>query len=203
MPGVKPSVRWARFGELSKLAAKARPMSEPPVLVVSTPRSGSSWLGDGLAVSPSVAYLREPLSEANSRVYRGAQTELLERPGKGSPTFEFDPNDPPPAYRHALEFAALGVPAFGHEVVADRDRWSFTKRSDARLVVKEVNPFAIEWLLRELDWQRRLHRAPPRRGGRQPRRARLDERPVGRQLARRTLRVDRSTHLTLGGNGCD
>ncbi|MEY2469755.1 MAG: hypothetical protein QOF21_2453 [Actinomycetota bacterium] len=128
-------------------------MGGPPILVVSTPRSGSSWVGNGLALAADVAYLREPLSEANSRVYRNDPSEILLRPGKGSPTFEFDRNNPPDAYRQALRCVARGVPAFGYEVVPRPQQWSLAQRSRTRVILKEVNPFAIEWLLREMDWR--------------------------------------------------
>ena len=140
------------MGAVSELAGRLRPLRPPNVLVVSTPRSGSSWVGNGLALAPEAAYLREPLTEANSRVYRRDASEILLRPGKGSPTFEFDPATPPDAYQRALRFVLRGVPAFGNEVVAKPEQWSLTGRSRARLLVKEVNPFAIKWLLDQSDW---------------------------------------------------
>jgi hypothetical protein len=57
----------ARFIKLtllrSKTFARLFRFRQPPILVLSYPRSGSSWVGDVLATSPSVAYLREPVTQ--------------------------------------------------------------------------------------------------------------------------------------------
>ena len=53
-------VRWGRFPGLTGMLARALSPAEPPVLVVSLPRSGSSWVGEVLGAAPDAMYLREP-----------------------------------------------------------------------------------------------------------------------------------------------
>ncbi len=123
-----------------RLAAALAPRSRP-VLVLSLPRSGSSWVADVLAAAPRVLYLREPFT----------QTLLADDQYEGPAFADVDAVGVPAAYRSALLDVAGAVPSFVGTVVADPGRWSLLARRSSRLLVKEVNPLAIEWFVDELD----------------------------------------------------
>src|SRR5262245_30987828 len=56
-------VLWANFVRVSRFVAHSIPSVFPPILVISIPRSGSSWLGDSLGISSNALYLREPITQ--------------------------------------------------------------------------------------------------------------------------------------------
>lgn len=123
-----------------RLAAALVPRGRP-VLVVSLPRSGSSWVGDVLAAAPDVLYLREPFTQA-----------LLADDDHEGPAFaDVEVVGVPTAYRAALADVAAAVPSFAGSVVADPSRWTLRARRSSRLLVKEVNPLAIGWFVDVLD----------------------------------------------------
>ena len=124
---------WGRWGPLSAVLARAVRPSGRPVLIVSLPRSGSSWLGAVLSAAPTALYLREPVSER--RRAAGAPHTVV----------PIDPSrlDPIVAAASALAFA--GIPAFPRGVLAAPRRWSLHRRGRGRLVVKEVNPLALAY----------------------------------------------------------
>jgi len=133
----RPSpVRWARFGALSEAIARAWPLAQPPVLVLSLPRSGSSWVGQGLGHAEEALYLREPLTQ--SHLARGGSLSV----------FEVDPDAPPREYRRDADRAFCGCPAFRPGIVRRRDDWSLARRRRRRVIIKEVNPLATDWLIR-------------------------------------------------------
>jgi hypothetical protein len=55
---------WAKAGGLSRWAARCWPLQQPPVLIISLPRSGSSWVGSTVGSAAHAAFLREPLTRA-------------------------------------------------------------------------------------------------------------------------------------------
>ena len=81
---------WARFGPLSRWIGTAIQPHKPPILVLSLPRSGSSWVGETMGISKNAMYLREPIN----------QSYLLERISDET-VFEFDLERPPTAYLKA------------------------------------------------------------------------------------------------------
>lgn len=98
------------------------------------PRSGSSWVGATLGSAADAAYLREPLTQYWAR-------------GRGKPAvFEPDGTDVPASYRRDADLAFMGVPRFPGDVVRDSRQWRPTGRG-RRVVVKEVNPLAVRWLV--------------------------------------------------------
>jgi hypothetical protein len=131
-------VPWANLPGLRGWLARQFPTAGPPVLVVSLPRSGSSWVGEELDLSPDALYLREPLTQAYLARVRG--TVPVE--------FEVDPDHPPSAYRAAANAAFAGLPAFPAGVVRRPERWGLADRRTRRTVVKEVNPLALAWITR-------------------------------------------------------
>jgi len=129
-------VLWANFGPLSGLVARSVNPVRPPVLVISLPRSGSSWVGSTLGRSPSALYLREPIS----------QPYLLRHQRRGV-VFSLDPQNLPDGYRDWGDRAFAGIPAFTGNVVQRPRDWRLSQRRNRRVVVKEVNPLALSWLL--------------------------------------------------------
>jgi hypothetical protein len=133
-PVIWPYLPWMR----RYVGENIRPLS-PPVLIVSMPRSGSSWVGDVLGLSPKALYLREPIT----------QTYLHSKESNGPrlSVFEVDSADPPKCYSQAADLAFAGIPAFGASIVTTPRQWSPFSRRIKRLVIKEVNPLALTWLI--------------------------------------------------------
>jgi hypothetical protein len=127
---------WADAGVLSHLLARLLPLNGPPILILSLPRSGSSWVGDTLGNASNAAYLREPLTQSH-----------LAGGGPDS-VFDFPASHPPAAYRQAADRTFAGLPIFDGlpGVVFDPRQWSLSSRRRRRLVVKEVNPYLCSWL---------------------------------------------------------
>jgi hypothetical protein len=99
------------------------------------PRSGTTWVGRTLGDAPNALYFNEPVSEVHVAEQNRATF------------FEVDPDSPPSSYVWPLRFAAAGVPAFGPATV---DELGLFARLGKRVVIKEVNPLAIEWYTRTL-----------------------------------------------------
>jgi hypothetical protein len=114
-------------------------MQAPPVMVLSLPRSGSSWVGQTLGSASNAAYLREPF------------TDLHIAAGNVQAVFDFAVDAPPDTYVRAGRLAFRGVPGFPREerILKDAAQWSLRGRRQRRLVIKEINPFATAWFVRE------------------------------------------------------
>lgn len=127
---------WTRLGSAGFFLAKRLPTSRPPVLILSLPRSGSSWVGATMGRAQNAMYLREPLTQGLNH-YGLFETTV----------FDVNPNDPPRVYAKCAAKAFAGFPAFPDRIAVFRDQWSLRDRSHRRLVIKEVNPLASKWLL--------------------------------------------------------
>jgi Sulfotransferase domain len=110
---------------------RALPVRRSPVLVLGMPRSGTTWIGRTLGEAPNALYFNEPVSEVH-----------VAEQGRAT-FFEVDPSAAPASYEWPLRFAAAGVPAFGPRTVGDG--FGLFSRLGKRVVIKEVNPLAIEW----------------------------------------------------------
>lgn len=128
-------VWWAKEERLSMLIARLLLPSRKPLLIVSLPRSGSSWVGTILGNAANALYLREPLNQ--SYLATGGKTTV----------FDVDPRSPPEDYALFAARAFNGVPVFPNGVVRNAANWSLFSRRGKGLVVKEVNPLALPWLL--------------------------------------------------------
>jgi hypothetical protein len=128
-------VWWANFGVLSRAIAMRSRSSAQPVLIVAHPRSGSSWVGKTLGLTPGTRYLHEPLTLTHLRT------------SPGSPAFEFPRHAAPASYVRAGRKVALALPAFRPGIVSFPRQWKMLDRSPATLVVKEVNPLALPWFI--------------------------------------------------------
>lgn len=58
-------------------------MRRPPALVLSLPRSGSSWVGDTLGHADDAMYLREPITQSNMQLHGAVQA--MQDIGPGGP----------------------------------------------------------------------------------------------------------------------
>lgn len=127
---------WTRFGPVSRAIAKTvRPLGQP-VLIISLPRSGSSWVGKTLGLARNALYLREPISQAH-----------LARQTKKGVVFTVNQSEQPPGYHFSAETAFAGLPHFPPMVLKYPEQWKLRDRRKRRLVIKEVNPLALGWLI--------------------------------------------------------
>ena len=132
---------WSRFKVTRALADRLSPPVRRPVLILSLPRSGSSWVGDVLGAARNALYLREPMNQLHLK--SGGEETLI----------EFSADEVPQAYEEAARRIADADPHFpqGLGVVKNRRRWRMKRSREARVVVKEVNPLAIDWMLERLQ----------------------------------------------------
>jgi hypothetical protein len=128
-------VWWARWGRASELIAKIIPAHEKPILIISMPRSGSSWVGDIVGGAENALYLREPMNQS-----------YLSSEGQAT-VFYVDPHSPPPNYATFAATAFIGLPSFPGKIARYATQWDLRSRSRKRVVIKEVNPLALPWLL--------------------------------------------------------
>lgn len=134
--------RWSHAGGLSTLLAKGLTPPRPPVLILSLPRCGSSWVGKMLGQSRQGLYLREPMNQSK-----------LEIEGEGTVFMVHGDDAPSNTYRAAADDAFRGIPRFSRRVVKEPSQWRVDRllyRSHVlggRVVIKDVNPLALRWLL--------------------------------------------------------
>ena len=134
----KSPIRWARLGPVSLFLAKQFKTLTPSILILSLPRSGSSWLGEILGSAANALFLSEPIAQSD-----------LALAGSKYITTHFDPADPPPTYKYFADRAFCGLPTFPLWLVVRKpNQWSLFERRYRRLVIKEVKPLACGWLLK-------------------------------------------------------
>lgn len=100
------------------------------VIVVSYPRSGSSWFAKILSFCPDVTYIREPITQHYVDAGLG---NVLKEPQKEFSVF----------YKGLTKRALNGFPEYKNNIINniwDFCPWKFGKQ---RLLIKEVNPRAI------------------------------------------------------------
>ena len=123
------------------LIARLFPFKRPPIVLLSYPRSGSSWIGRILGTSDDVAYLREPINYELQRRH-GSETpvESVVDPRADVAMAEW--------YTRVADRAFAGiVPRSMPDVVVDPAAFTLGERRRRRLLIKEVNPLAIELLM--------------------------------------------------------
>lgn len=122
----------------ARLIAALCPFRRPPVVLLSYPRSGSSWVGWILGTSPDVVYLREPINHQLQRRDGGAKpVETVIDPYADAATARW--------YARAADRAFAGIVPDGRaEIVADPATLRLRERRRRHLLVKEVNPLAVE-----------------------------------------------------------
>jgi hypothetical protein len=125
-------------GVFNPLVAKLFPFRGPPILLLSYPRSGSSWVGKVLSHSPDIAYLREPMNQGCIR----------EIPGWTSRDPDRNP-DIREVYRQLSDRAFVGVPPRGiPDSIHGPEKFLPPRRGRCRLLIKEINPMAVEFFVR-------------------------------------------------------
>ena len=129
-------VWWANLGRCSDLLARRLPMQSPPIVLVAFPRSGSSWLGRLLAYADNACYLREPITQARRRWHPDVQYAVTDVGLGQAPTH----------YARYADRAFAGCPAFSYATVRDPGDWALHHRATRRVLIKEVNPFAVGWM---------------------------------------------------------
>lgn len=110
--------------------------TSPSILLLSYPRSGSSWAGKILATSKQLAYLREPVTQP-----------YLKNHGGERPVFTFeDSHEGAAVYKSLANQTFAGLPSL-HKGVVDnnRDFLPFSKTKPKKLLIKEVNPGAARF----------------------------------------------------------
>lgn len=127
-------VSWVRFEYVRKIVGKYMIPNAPPILVLSLPRSGSSWVGITLGKAKNAMYLREPVTTSHMAV-------------GGKAVIDFDLQNPPEAYKIAGDNAFQGIPLFPSNVVIMPDQFSVFDRKQRHVVIKEVNPYACAWYI--------------------------------------------------------
>lgn len=132
-------VPWANFGPASRFIAMATAPTLQPVLIISRPRSGSTWVGGTLGRAANALYLREPVTQTHIRAHpEGAE-------------FELDISGPPNTYLKAARAIDAALPAFHPDIAIYPEQWRLRHRRLKRLVIKEVNPLALRWFIER--WQ--------------------------------------------------
>ena len=135
VPPVRISpVGWANGGRIARWAASRSKPEHGPIVIMSLPRSGSSWVGRMLAQAQRVLYLREPINQTVL-----ANTNL-------STLFEVACAETEITIRPISDDVFAAYPAFDRSIVKHPKRWTWSRRRSGQLIVKEVNPFAYPWL---------------------------------------------------------
>jgi hypothetical protein len=131
------AVKWARWGLISEFIAHSLPTKKPAILIISLPRSGSSWVGDILGASPSAMYLREPINLTFSK----------SAPNRSF--FEITTDRIREGYLRISDIAFKGLPSFPKTIVINPHQWALTHRRKKRVIIKEINPLALSsWIPR-------------------------------------------------------
>jgi hypothetical protein len=106
-----------------------------PILLISLPRSGSSWIGEVLGSGNEALYLREPFTRTYMQKVANAQTVC------SLPTIENQT-----LYYNLIERTFNGHPNFTRTVIPHVNRW-FEQADDKVRVIKEVNPLILDYVL--------------------------------------------------------
>lgn len=136
--GSPSPVGWVGFGYISLFFAKTFSPRLPPVLVLSLPRSGSSWVGEILGNATNALYLREPVTQSN-----------MQQRGENRAILHVDKDGPDIALQRYANNAFNGLPDFLPGIIHDVKQWDIKTRSRKKVVIKEVNPLAAGWLISE------------------------------------------------------
>jgi hypothetical protein len=128
------------------------PTFATPILVTGPPRSGTTWVGKTLALSPSVGYLHEPFSIATSKGLSSApfprmfefvdeHNEALYAPGLER-TMSFD-------YALGPQLRTLRTPRDLARTLRDRAAFRALQDGERRPLLKDpIAVFSAEWLAR-------------------------------------------------------
>ncbi len=141
LPSYVKYTSWAWYPDAG-LKAKRYP-HQGAVLILSLPRSGSSWVGETLGKAESVSYLREPITQTllkNRTRYSDNQRYI-------TTVFRLIPSD----FMRLFYNIFNGVPRFRPGIIINPSQWSLHERYLKKVVIKEVNPLAFGRVLEEFD----------------------------------------------------
>src|SRR5205085_2708995 len=108
----------------SGLGRPAVATGQAPVLVLSLPRSGSSWVGNVLGCAPDAIYLREPVTQSDPSFYMKGTVFRIDRGVK-------------PTYERLADRAFAGDAEFPDKVRIYENQWEPGAAEGRRVVVKE------------------------------------------------------------------
>ena len=132
----RPPVAWVQHTTRSKWLTRLLRPRQPAVLVISLPRSGSSWAGEALGCAIDALYLREPVTQSDHTFY-----DL-------GTVFAIDTPDLDARYQRPANKAYAGWPDFvERSIVRFPEQWALSQRRSRRVVIKEVNPLACDWYI--------------------------------------------------------
>lgn len=114
----------------SEIIAHFLSFKPPTFLLLSNPRSGSSWIGKILSYSPDIAYLREPVTQ--TLLQKLKYERVIINPSDKSIKKE---------YTRLSDRAFAGAPPLYHVMGNVTDFYPFA-RGRKHLLIKEVNPLA-------------------------------------------------------------
>jgi len=126
-------VSWVRHAPWSKWLTQFLKTRQPAVLLLSLPRSGSSWAGEALGCAADALYLREPVTQSDHLFHDLGTVFPIDRPDLDS------------RYEQSARKAYAGWPDFDPSIVRFPEAWALTRRLSQRVVIKEVNPLACGW----------------------------------------------------------
>jgi len=119
--------------------AKIIPFKKPATILLSYPRSGSSWIGKILSYSPDLAYLREPINEVFTEIYQ--QGALID-PYQDEVTLQ--------RYTYLSDQVLSGISPYNFPWVIERlNDFSVFSRRHRSLLIKEVNPLAAGFFVKK------------------------------------------------------
>ena len=120
------------YPQLFKNWGKKFTIKELPILILSLPRSGSSWLGEVLAQPQNIRYLREPITSVYMPSVKQGVSFFM-------PSECLAPN----LYKQAITKAFSAKLDYVYGAIHNKARW-FKPGSSKKLLIKEVNPLYLK-----------------------------------------------------------
>jgi len=135
-PAVNPQLFWASLPLVINTLGKFNTPKKPTIVLMAMPRSGSSWIGDILGSSKESLFLKEPLTQTYIPII-----------GNGPSFFQFEKCKEKKIYEQSAHDAFKGIPRFHRSIVPYPNQWSYFRRGEKRIVIKEVNPLFLNWII--------------------------------------------------------
>lgn len=126
--------------EATPLFNRLSRVKERGVLLISLPRGGSSWIGSIIGSASDALYLREPITQKYMNEFAPC-VSFFEK----SKCKDLD------LYGTWAHRAFNGIPKFNHTIVTYPEQWGIASRKNKRVVIKEVNPLVLDWMLETYD----------------------------------------------------
>jgi hypothetical protein len=119
----------------------------PPIVLLSFPRSGSSWIGSIMGTGEDIRYLREPAT-TNYTLTKNSNKDQTKPASKIKRISVFDQAscDNWPEYQQYIDDSLAAKPNFTSAVIAYPEQWR-TPKQQKSLLIKEVNPLALNYYL--------------------------------------------------------